>query len=341
MYRRLGYGYYSEGFYNEVARAAMANEGRIDNIQNEMMRICANDLSSMQPKYIHVWVAILFDVFSSTGMDLRLAKYLNMCHDGGEFEYLSVDSTFKPTFPLVGQAPSNCSNKIKQKQAVPYNEQLHTVHIVRGSCGSALLAHPMMSESISADGPLYASTFTETQRDSVRFFCADKVGHLLTKMTRAVFPNIRGCALDPLHLAFATETIQKPNELNWNIRRIMSKFDAPVIGDACSGEMYQGGVANMTAKGKNARDRVLAPRQSITSAKRKLRNVDANVGFSSRREFCSSLSDAVAAFPHLAKNLTWSKKPVKRHLYAACTASTTEWYLNNTRIRRETRRRNY
>ena len=85
MYRRLGYGYYSEGFYNEVARSALANEGGIDKIQNEMMRICADELTSLQPKYIHVWEAILFDIFFSTRMETRLSKYLDMCHDGWEF----------------------------------------------------------------------------------------------------------------------------------------------------------------------------------------------------------------------------------------------------------------
>ena len=209
MYRRLGYGYYPEGFYNEVARSALANEGGLDKIQNEMMRICANELSSMQPKYIHVWGAILFGVFFSTRMDLRLSKYLAMCRDGGEFEYLSPDRTPRPTYPLVGQGGSNCKNEIKQRQSAPYNEQLRTVHVFRGSCGSVLLVHPMMSESISDDGPLYFSKFADAKRDYVRFFCADKVGHLLTKMTRAVFPNIRGCALGPPHLAFATETMQK------------------------------------------------------------------------------------------------------------------------------------
>ena len=123
----------------------------------------------------------------------------------------------------------------------------------------------MMSESISAAGSLYAAKFTDAQRDPVRFFCADKVGHLLTKMTRGVFPNIRGCALDPLHLAFATETLQEPNELNWDIRGILAKFAAPVIGDACKGDMYQGGALNMDTKETNARDMVLTPALALTA----------------------------------------------------------------------------
>ena len=83
---------------------------------------------------------------------------------------------------------------------------------------------------------------------------------------------------------------------------------------------------------KNAMAMVLFPCMSITSARRKLRNIDANVGIMSRREFRGYLSDDVAAFHHLAKKCTWPKKPVNRQLYMACSAIATEWYLNNGRI---------
>ena len=132
--------------------------------------------------------------------------------------------------PLVGQVGGNSKNKIKQKKVVTYNEQLHTVHVVRGPFGSVLLAQPMISESISAPGTLYADKFTQEQRDSVRFFRADKVRTLLTKKTRIVFPNIRGCAIDPLQLAFSAQKStwnpQKRNELHLYIRGILSKFPA-------------------------------------------------------------------------------------------------------------------
>ena len=146
--RIYAYGFYSDGFYNEVARAALANDGRIDSVQNAMMRLCANELSLLHPKYIHVWGSILFDVFFSTRMDMRLSKYICMCRDGWEFEYLYFDIAFRPTSPLVDHVGSNYRKKINQKQSTPFNEQLRTVHVVRGSCGSVLLFHPMLSESI-------------------------------------------------------------------------------------------------------------------------------------------------------------------------------------------------
>ena len=62
--RRVGYGYYSECFYTDVARAAMRHECRIERIQTHMLSICENELASLQPKFIHVWEAILVDIFS-------------------------------------------------------------------------------------------------------------------------------------------------------------------------------------------------------------------------------------------------------------------------------------
>ena len=62
--RRVGYGYYSECFYTDVARAAMRHECRIERVQTHMISICENELASLHPKFIHVWEAILIVIFS-------------------------------------------------------------------------------------------------------------------------------------------------------------------------------------------------------------------------------------------------------------------------------------
>ena len=64
--------------------------------------------------------------------------------------------------------------KKKKSQAVPYSEQLHGVHIVRGSRESVLLAEPMFSENIEASAILYMGKFNGPMRNAVRYFCADK-----------------------------------------------------------------------------------------------------------------------------------------------------------------------
>ena len=129
--------------------------------------------------------------------------------------------------------------------------------------------------------------------------------------------------------------LRNPKESHWYIRRILPKFAAPVIGDACKCDMYQGGFPHTDTKDEIVRDMALSSCMSITSAGSTLSNVDAKIGFKSRGEFCGYLSDAVASPPHMAKKWTWSKKHAKRHLYMACKAIATEWHLNNGRIRRD------
>ena len=86
-----------------------------------------------------------------------------------------------------------------------------------------------------------------------------------------------------------------------------------------------------------ARNTIEAPRKSEKDAMRALASVDGANGFSSRAEFCDCLSDVVAAFPRLPGLTTKSNRYVWDHLYSACDPCTSEWYLNNERIRRRIR----
>ena len=60
-------------------------------------------------------------------LDMRMGR--------GEFEAVTVDSTVKPTRPLVGQLGRNKRKKEKREQSIPYAQQLHAVHVVRGASG--------------------------------------------------------------------------------------------------------------------------------------------------------------------------------------------------------------
>ena len=269
-YRKRGFGYFSEGFYKAASKIALCNEGRIEQVQEQMAGLCTNELASLQPKFLLVWEDILCDIFFSPEMETRLFKYLEKARRGGEFETLTVDSTVKPTFPLVGQIGQNTKMSRKKLQAVPFQDQLHAIHVVRGSSGSVLLINPMFSESLQAAAVLYTDRFSMEQRSAVRFFVADKVGPLLRETTKTVFPKIRCCALDPLHLAFATEQstwkINKTNELHWNIRRILAKFNPSKRGHACSGDFYQGEPIVATKRERIARGRILHPPTSNKKA---------------------------------------------------------------------------
>ena len=113
-------------------------------------------------------------IFFSPRVDLQFDNLLGKCLSNGEYIHLTVDSTVKPTLPLLGQVGHNKMKTKKTSQAVPYSEQLHGVHIVRGSRGSVLLVEPMFSENIEASAILYMGKFNEPMRNAVRYFCADK-----------------------------------------------------------------------------------------------------------------------------------------------------------------------
>ena len=336
--RRVGYGYYSECFYTNVARAAMLHECTIDRIQTHMISLCENELASLQPKFNHVWEAILIDIFFSKRMDLHFDNLLGKCLSNGEYTHLTVDSTVKPTLPLLGQAGHNRMKKKKLSQAVPYVEQLHAVHIVRGSRGSVLLVEPMFSENIEATAIVYMGKFSTTMRDSVRYLCADKTNIFLQAMMRQVFRNLRGCALDPMHLAFALEAASwgKKTDISTYVRKIIAKFSPARYGDAVrKGGFYEGEPIPSMTDDKKMRAKIFKKNTDRKSAIGKLDRIDSSVGFKNRQEYRDYIVSAAHAFPESVRKKTRSQRSVGELLCASCNAETIEWHINNERIRKE------
>ena len=77
------------------------------------------------------------------------------------------------------------------------------------------------------------------------FIVSDKTIAELVLLRRETFPNFRGCALDPLHIAFSVEqaTWERKSELSVHLRRIMAKFspkERSKFGVASSVAFYGG-----------------------------------------------------------------------------------------------------
>ena len=119
-FRQVGYGFYPGCFFGEVAKIAIDHEARIDKAQGKMLRLCISDLGSPQPKYVDVWGSILSDIFLSPKMDSKLIGMIDMCVNRGEFASVTVDSTVKPTRPLVGQLGHN-RRKQERRERTQYH----------------------------------------------------------------------------------------------------------------------------------------------------------------------------------------------------------------------------
>ena len=92
-----------------------------------------------------------------------------------------------------------------------------------------------------------------------------------------------------------------------------------------------------TPAGNRTRRTIETPRRSEKAATRALASVDGPNGLPSRAEFCDCLSDVAAAFPRFDGMATKSNRYVWGRLYSASDPITSEWYLNNERIRRSIR----
>ena len=159
----LGYNFYSEDFYNEVCRGALKNQGRVDKIQSYMQDRCENELLSLQPKYIHVWEAIICDIFYSPGMEEQLSGMLDTCRANGEFESITVDCAVKPTLPPLGQVNRNRVKSKKEnpssavRRAVPrssYRSGILRVSLV----GGADVSRKHIGDGVDLHGSIYCSS---------------------------------------------------------------------------------------------------------------------------------------------------------------------------------------
>ena len=143
-------------------------------------------------------------------------------------------------------------------------------------------------------------------------------------------------ALDPLHLAMATETANYGgrNSPAPIARKVISKFAPDVNGEAASPNFYQGGPLRSTRPEYRARNCILSGDLDELNAKKRLGVIDASIGFSSRAEFRRDISDIFASYPALASKTTHSNRRVQDHLRSACGAENIEWLLSNERIRK-------
>ena len=61
-FRRVGYGFYAEDFYNDVSRSAIDRQARVDQVQVQMMGLCKNELASLKPKFSEAREAMRGDI---------------------------------------------------------------------------------------------------------------------------------------------------------------------------------------------------------------------------------------------------------------------------------------
>lgn len=228
-YRRLGLGYYFEGFYDARTRIALDHEGRIAKTHAPLLGACTDAIGPIRPKFIQVRGAIVADIFYQSRMVITLSYILDMCQIGGEFDSVSVDCTDKPTIP-----PYGLLGAIKGR-ATRYNR----MHLMATSYMKyALLAGHSDTYYLSArcsgrtihgyflEGDVIFQVFLRGQ--GARPSIAHYAGRL---------PCATGCAVAQLRIAFSSDQShwRAKNDLISRIRQILAKFTPEYYGDSWSG----------------------------------------------------------------------------------------------------------
>ena len=160
----------------------------------------------------------------------------------------------------------------------------------------------MFSENVLASAVLYNQRFTKKQRDSVKYIAADKTSGLLVATMRMIFPSLVGCALDPVHLAMATEkaTWERKNQISSKLRAVLSKFSPRVGGGAGDGPFHEGGVAAPSLEEVQMRKSIATGGMGKKRAVDILKSIEPWKGFETREQFCTYLSALTAAYPDLS-----------------------------------------
>ena len=136
-------------FYASSAHYALREEARVEKVHATIIGRCANELSLVIPKRIEIWGSLLCDIFYSPCVERYMSNLLGKCERFGEFECISIDCTVKPTRPPVGETQHNRKRKLKESQAIRYDDQIHAIQIAREASGSVLRAEPVFSEKLA------------------------------------------------------------------------------------------------------------------------------------------------------------------------------------------------
>ena len=125
-----------------------------------------------------------------------------------EFLCISIDATLKVAMSIKGQASYRSSASVRNQACFGDDEALRRVLTVRGRTGAVLAMQLIKGEDAPEVAFALQSALSEMARAQVRYVMSDSPSLKLLQALKAVFPNLSGLALDPVHLAIVYEYAQ-------------------------------------------------------------------------------------------------------------------------------------
>ena len=250
----------------------------------------------------------------------RAASQNDLCKRG-EYQSISVDGTYKLSLKVVGQSRTHKHNYIT----------------VVGTRGSPLGLVGVRGEAPAVVRSALQEQVPEFARTKVEHVALDDISTKMHDEMAALFPSLKGCSLDSMHLAFAVDSAAKarrckPTQVGFVMRAIMDKFNVPCksVGE----ELYTGKkLPGLTDDERKAVDLIWSGAMPKKEATRILKAMDPNAPMSSLKEFATLLAATVKVFPE-RMDTKLDKTTLRGKLAYACTPSRFQWYMNNSRHRK-------
>ena len=200
--RRVMNLYYTHDFAELLRREAMLYHSNvrslIPRLQSRAME-SGNLLGSLYYGHQHWWSAIE-DIFQSKAMTDLKVSFETSFLEHEEYEYLSLDATFKVCLKIKGQASYRASKAERDAAAFDDDEALRRVLTCRGRTGAVIDMAPVKTEKSTEIKDCLEARLPSQSFAQVRFIASDSPSYQLWIDLCEIFPNLLVMCLDPIHI---------------------------------------------------------------------------------------------------------------------------------------------
>ena len=297
-------------------------------------------MGNLLPSHTRHWWPIVEDVFACKAIHALLASMELTLRSGSEFLCISINATLKVAMSIKGQASYRSSRSIRNQACFGDDEALRRVLTVRGRTGAVLAMQLIKGEEAPEVALALQRSLSEVARAQVLYVMSDSPSVKLLQALTKVFPNLRGMALDPVHLAIVYEYAQWQTSARQALRfwdRCFTRWfqHDSEKGMLSWGSLYDGRECDPLSRQEEAwRKQILSWTHTQAYAQRVINNLDPNVPVYTRVSFIEALAAICALHTkEVDRKVTGMNKPVRQLLWTACSPSRLEWLFNNQRSR--------
>jgi hypothetical protein len=232
------------------------------------------------------------------------------------------------------------SKREKNKAAIPYDEQKHTVITGLGLSGGVLILSTAFWENAKDVASILATGCSPTQLLQLEHLAVDNPSKKLFDAIHTLCLNFTTLSLCGPHLAFAYESTNKEYKTPGSmlLRLILNKVAS-----------FQGGRGNVSVEAaycgdgsrklntveKRKVERIRNGSMGLATARDLVKKLDPNRAFDDRAQYMDCLAALVVLYPKEVKKTHTSGRNLKELLASSCHPDRLEYMLNEARFVRK------